>query len=47
MIEIAGITHGSGGRVGDGLALSPPAFPRSSILSRGSEAHAAVSSPFE
>ncbi len=32
-IEIAGITHGSGGRFGDGLALSPPAIPRSSALS--------------
>ncbi len=26
------IAHGSGGRVGDGLALSPPFFPRSSAL---------------
>ncbi len=32
-IEITGIEHGSGGPVGDGLALSPPAFPRSSALS--------------
>ncbi len=31
-IEITGIAHGSSGWVGDGLALSPPAFPRSSAL---------------
>ncbi len=31
--EIAEIAHGSGGRVGDKLALSPPTFPRSSALS--------------
>ncbi len=30
VIEISGIAHRSGGRVGDGLALSPLAFPRSS-----------------
>ncbi len=29
------IAHGSGGQVGDGLALFPPAFPRSSSLARG------------
>ncbi len=32
-IEIMGIAHRSGGRVGDGFTLSPPAFPRSSALS--------------
>ncbi len=32
-IEIMGIAHGSGGWVGDGLALFPPALPRSSALS--------------
>ncbi len=32
-IEITGIAHISGGRVGDGFALFPPAFPRSSALS--------------
>ncbi len=32
-IEITGIAHRSGGRVGDGFALFPPAFPRSSALS--------------
>ncbi len=30
--EITGIAHRSGGRVGDGFALFPPAFPRSSAL---------------
>ncbi len=33
-ITIMGIAHGSGGRIGDGLALSPPAFPRSSDRER-------------
>ncbi len=32
-IEITGIAHGSGGWVGDGFALFPPAFPSSSALS--------------
>ncbi len=32
-IEITGIAHRSGGRVGDGFALFPPAFPSSSALS--------------
>ncbi len=32
-IEITGIAHRPGGRVGDGFALFPPAFPRSSALS--------------
>ncbi len=32
-IEITGIAHRSDGRVGDGFALFPPAFPRSSALS--------------
>ncbi len=32
-IEIKGIAHRSGVRVGDGFALFPPAFPRSSALS--------------
>ncbi len=31
--EITGIAHRSGGRVGDGFALFPPVFPRSSALS--------------
>ncbi len=31
-IEIMGIAHGSSGWVGDGVNLSPPAFPRSSAL---------------
>ncbi len=31
--EITGIAHRSGGRVGDGFALIPPVFPRSSALS--------------
>ncbi len=45
MIEVAEIAHRSGGWVGDWLALSSPAFPRSSTL--GSEAHATVlPSPF-
>ncbi len=30
--EITGIAHRSGGRVGDGFALFPPVFPRSSAL---------------
>ncbi len=30
--EIVGIAYRSGGRVGDGFALSPPLFPRSSAL---------------
>ncbi len=34
--EITGIAHRSGGRVGDGFALFPPVFPRSSALSGGS-----------
>ncbi len=34
-IEITGIAHGSGGRVRDELTLSPPAFPKTSTLSRG------------
>ncbi len=44
-IEIVGIAHESGGRVGDGLALSPPAFPRSSTLS-GYGSPRCGSSPF-
>ncbi len=32
MSEIMGIAHRSGGRVGDGFALFPPVFPRSSAL---------------
>lgn len=47
VIKIAGIAHGSSGLVGDGLALSLPFFPRSSALFLGSEARAAVPSPFE
>ncbi len=31
--EITGIAHRSGGRDGDGFALFPPVFPRSSALS--------------
>ncbi len=34
--EITWIAHRSGGRVGDGFALFPPVFPRSSALSGGS-----------
>ncbi len=44
--EIAGIALRSGGRVGDGFTLSPPAFPRSSALARGGSPRCG-SSPFE